>query len=163
MAYARVMMSRQPAMSLGITRKRFRVLGLCCVMLLTRLGVSVGWAADDAHTTAELFHYDPKGHRDPFITLVREGRRVDVPKGANGATTKPVLYGILWDPGGNSIALINDGEAKVGDTIGGYHVVEIQQDGVVLSNGGEPVVLQIAFPGPGAKGSSDTTTGGEGQ
>lgn len=148
---------------LHLARKRFHVFGACCVTLMLLLIISTGGDAGDAHKNAEPFHYDPQGHRDPFITLVREGRRVDVPKGMNGATTKPVLYGILWDPNGNSIALINDGEAKVGDAIGGYRVVEIRQDGVVLSNGGEPVVLQIAFPGPGDKGSSDTTTGGEGQ
>jgi len=68
-----------------------------------------------------------------------------------------VLYGILWDSAGNSIALINDTEVKVGDTVKGYRVTEIRQDAVVLTNGGEPVVLQIAFETP----PSGTTTGGE--
>ena len=72
--------------------------------------------------------------------------------------SKPTLYGILWDPGGKSLALINDAEAKVGDTVGGYQVKEIRKDAVVLVNGGEPVVLKISFDAPAP--SQKTTKGG---
>ena len=77
-------------------------------------------------------------------------------------STKPVLYGILWDPGGNSIALINDGEVKVGDAVGEYLVKEIRHDAVVLENGGEPVVLRMAFDTPPSKLPPGATKGGEG-
>ena len=76
--------------------------------------------------------------------------------------TKPILYGVLWDPGGHSIALINDGEFKAGETVGVYEVLEIRHDAVVLSDGGEPVVLQITFDAPLSQGKRSATKGGEG-
>lgn len=107
------------------------------------------------------FRYDSGGRRDPFVPLVRDGRLVAATAGARVESSTPVLYGILWDAGGGSIALINDAEVKVGETIGGYRVKEIRQEAVVLDNEGEPLVLQIAFEQP-PKRSSGTTTGGEG-
>ncbi len=106
--------------------------------------------------------YEPRGRRDPFVPLIRDGRKVDV-TGTSGPrdTSKPTLYGILWDPGGQSIALINSGEAKVGDTIDGYKVTAIRKDAVVLMNGEESVVLQIVFESPSKELSPGTTTGGE--
>ncbi|MDP3703734.1 MAG: hypothetical protein Q8R78_05045, partial [Candidatus Omnitrophota bacterium] len=112
------------------------------------VSVALVWAAQDTTETPSPFSWDPKGHRDPFVPLVRDGRLVGVVAGINVNTDRPVLYGILWDPGGNSIALVNDGEVKVGDSIGGYRVKEIRQDAVVLTSGGVPVVLEIAFDAP---------------
>ena len=119
-------------------------------------------AAEDPSKREEPFHYDPKGRRDPFVALVRDGRLI----GGNTSNepiepSKPVLYGILWDAGGESIALINDGEVKVGDTIGEYRVAEIRQDAVVLTSGAETLVLQLQFE-KSAELSPNTTTGGEG-
>ena len=111
--------------------------------------------------TEEVFRYDAKGRRDPFVSLVREGRVVTPASssaGFDGAT--PVLYGIVWDPAGRSIALINDAELQVGEMIGKYRVEEIRRDAVVLDAGGERTVLQIVF-GPSSSSSSGTTTGGE--
>lgn len=116
------------------------------------------WAADES--AQESFRYDARGQRDPFRPLIQDGRIVGLTgRSSSVETDQPVLYGILWDPGGNSIALINDTEVKVGDTVNGYRVTEIRQDAVVVTNGGEPVVLQIAFETP----PSGTTTGGERQ
>ena len=134
--------------------------GVGSALLGLGLGASRAAAEEDAKKP-KGFYYDPGGHRDPFVPLVRDGRLVGI---AQQPTSKealtPALYGILWDPGGQSIALINDGEAKVGDTIAGYQVKEIRKDAVVLSNGGEPLVLQIVFDAPPAKTSQGTTTGG---
>ena len=105
------------------------------------------------------FVYDAKGRRDPFIPLVRNGQLINV-TGQFGTLDQPVLRGILWDPSGRSIALINDMEVNVGDLIGGYRVDAIRQDAVVLTvDGGEPLVLQLEFDLPDA--SSGTATGGK--
>lgn len=127
------------------------------------VSVALVWAAQDPPEKPNPFSYDPTGHRDPFVPLVRDGRLVGVVAGSSMKTDKPVLYGILWDPGGNSIALVNDGEVKVGDSIGGYRVKEIRQDAVVLMSGGVPVVLEIAFDAPPSTLAPGTTTGGEGR
>ena len=104
--------------------------------------------------------YEAGGRRDPFMPLVVDGKPVNQQGGQGFSGARPELFGILWDPGGKSIALINDLEAKVGDKVGEYQVAEIRRDAVVLRNGGEPLVLSISF-GP-AEGSSDLT-GGEGR
>ena len=128
-------------------------------IFVAALAIMESAAIAAAEQTREPFRYDSKGRRDPFAVLVRDGRLVGVAQNAQVATSRPVLYGILWDPGGRSIALINDVEARIGDTINGYRVKEIRQDMVVLDNGGEPVVLQIAFePSPSP---SSTTKGGD--
>lgn len=133
------------------------LIAAACAWLL--LGGAAG--TDAASESAATPTYDSGGRRDPFVPLVRDGRLVGAPKGVHIETTQPVLYGVLWDPAGQSIALINDGEAKVGDTIGGYRVTEIRRDAVVLENGGEPLVLEISFEtAPGLP--PNTTTGGEG-
>ncbi len=136
------------------------LIALCSLgSALVRVGAGQAAAEEDAKKP-KGFYYDPAGHRDPFVPLVRDGRLVGISQPTSKETTFPVLYGILWDPGGQSIALINDGEAKVGDTITGYQVKEIRKDAVVLSNGGEPLVLQIVYDAPAVKPPSGATTGG---
>lgn len=98
------------------------------------------------------FVYDSKGRRDPFSPFVRDGKLVTPQKGM-ASMSRPVLYGILWDPGGRSLAMINDAEVRVGDSVVGYDVVEIRKDAVVLSGDGELVVLQIEFDTPPSKDS----------
>ncbi len=106
------------------------------------------------------FRYDSKGQRDPFVPLVRDGRLVGVDTGRRVDAATPFLYGVLWDPNGRSIALINDEDVRVGEQIAGYQVVEIREDAVVLNNGGKPVVLRISFEIPSDTGSPGATTGG---
>ena len=131
-----------------------------CGVILTLHGAASLWAAEEAPKQSEPFRYDSKGRRDPFLPLVRDGRIVSRMGDSDRASETPILYGILWDPGGKSIALINDGEVKVGDRVNDYEVKEIRPDAVVLSNGGEPVVLQITFEAPPPKLSPRTTKGG---
>ena len=116
--------------------------------------VGVGLLAGGSAAALEqdqLWIYDPKGRCDPFVALVREERSVPCdsrPGGANPeqpAGHAPSLGGMLWDPGGQSIALLNGGEAKVGDEIDGYRVTAIRQDEVVLTRGQDRVVLRINF------------------
>ncbi|MBI4342164.1 MAG: hypothetical protein HY599_02215 [Candidatus Omnitrophica bacterium] len=127
------------------------------------LGAPAAWAAAETVKLEAPFRYNSKGRRDPFAPLVRDGQLVSVAQSAPVQTSHPMLHGILWDPDGQSIALINDMEAKVGDTIGDYQVTEIRYDAVVLSNGGEPLVLEITFGAPLPSSPSSATTGGERQ
>ena len=100
-----------------------------------------------AEESSPASSYQAKNTRDPFIPLVREGRLVNVSAGAGQLmdASSMTLSGILWDPSQTSIALINDAELKVGDTIGGYQVVDIRQDAVVLVRDGKPLTLPLAF------------------
>ena len=91
--------------------------------------------------------YEPGNRRDPFTPLVRDGKLVSPSTTAttSGIVGPMVLDGILWDPRGQSIALVNGTEVKKGDRIGGYVVRDIRQDAVVLEQGSETLVLQINF------------------
>ncbi len=138
-----------------------RALSLLMLGLLMLLSsVELVMAAEPAQQTTLPFRYDAKDRRDPFVPLVKDGRLLGTIKGSVD-TSKPMLRGILWDPNGHSLALLNDGEYKVGEAIGEYQVMEIRKDAVVLSNGGESLVLQITFEPAPAGHSSDATTGGE--
>ena len=115
------------------------VLTVCCLLV----------AAASSSTTAGQdgggFIYDAKGKRDPFIALVREGHLVGPGSGGLvGADFSTLtLTGILWDPTGHSLALINETEVRVGDRLGEYQVQEIRPDAVVMVRDGKPIVLQL--------------------
>ena len=115
------------------------------MMLCFMGGVAASGAEQKPMQASEPFQYDAKSRRDPFVALVRDGRVTGASKQPVGETLKPVLYGILWDAGGQSIALINDKESRVGDTVNGYRVKEIRQDAVVLEGEGGPIELRITF------------------
>ena len=129
-------------------------------VLLVTVAAPAARAAEEPR--AEPFRYDSGGRRDPFIPLVREGRLVGTTQGAHVDAATPTLYGILWDPQGDSIALINDVEVRAGETIAGFRVKAIQRDAVVLDGGGEPVVLRITYESAPGQPSPGATTGGEG-
>ena len=108
-----------------------------------------GVAQDPPSDVSGLFEYDAKGRRDPFKPLIQDGHLVPgMGIGREFEGDRPVLYGILWDPAGTSLALMNDGEYKVGDVVNGYQVVEIRRDAVVITSRGERTVLQITFDAP---------------
>ncbi len=121
--------------------------------LLWTTAIAVTWLSTArAETPSEKLPpvaYDAKGKRDPFVPLVRDGRAI-----AAGETlllsgpvdaSLPLLGGILWDPTGRSIVLLNGKETMVGDVVGGYRVAEIHEDQVVLEGEGRRVTLRITF------------------
>lgn len=118
--------------------------GLCALLLAVFPG---GWAAAKSPETGAP---PPAGApRDPFIPLVRDGRLLNVASRTPRQGDVPLsLSGIVWEAGGKSIALINETELRVGDTILEYRVTDIQPDRVLLVRDGESVALQIAFDEP---------------
>lgn len=109
--------------------------------------ITLGLAFLPAASGAAQSSYESSHQRDPFIPLVHDGRFVAVSGGLPGgsAASDVHLAGIVWDPAGSSLALINETEVKVGDQIQGYQVMEIREDAVVLLKDGKPLVLQLSF------------------
>lgn len=107
------------------------------------------WATESPQGETAAVPYDARGTRDPFVPLVRDGRMISVTgeelPSAEIDLSLPVLGGILWDPVGRSLALLNGREHLVGEMVGSYQVVEIHQDHVVLEHDGHRVTLQITF------------------
>ncbi len=144
-------------------RQRLLRLLLGCAGILMALVVPAVHAEPPSLKQEEPFHYNAHGRRDPFVSLVRGGMIIASTTSTATSGATPVLYGIVWDPAGQSVALLNDSEVKVGQEIDGYKVHEIRQDAVVLSNGGEPVVLRIVFDAEPTKRLPGTITGGKHQ
>lgn len=115
------------------------------MVFVNALGAAAGWAESGAPEAVRPRAYDPKGRRDPFVPLVRDGRIIEAGAWTEGAAGEPTLQGVLWDPSGGSIALINDQEVRVGQSVGPYRVMEIRRDAVVLSGGEGLVVLRLDF------------------
>jgi len=81
------------------------------------------------------------------VALVHEGRFVGTGRTLTSASQPSDLQlaGILWDPGGHSIALINDAEVTVGEMVGDCQVVDIQQDAVMVMREGKSIILRLSF------------------
>lgn len=92
------------------------------------------------------FTYNSKGKRNPFIALVTpEGRiiKLDVTESATGMA----IEGIVHDDSGLSYAIINGDIVKVGDEVGEYRVLKIENDKVILIKEGETYELLIKKEG----------------
>ncbi len=111
-----------------------RFLGLVLSILLT---FSAYLFAEE-----ESFVYDDHDKRDPFWRLVS-------PSGAilsldnDLQITDMVLEGIIQDPGGNNLAIINSVVVGPNDKIGLFVVSEVGKDKVFLVKGQESYVLKL--------------------
>lgn len=89
---------------------------------------------------AEEIRYDSGGKRDPFIPLVTAEGIVDAKK---FNTNDLQIEGIIFDPNGGSMVLVNGEFYKQGDHVNGANVISIFRDRVVLSQADEEKTLWI--------------------
>jgi hypothetical protein len=141
-------MKSQVPNSTSQINSKFQIPNVWCLVF----GAWCLFGAWDLVLGASEWYYDAKGRCDPFYSLVQEGKTVRCEAnlgtgsgGGSGPSAPLKLGGILWDPGGHSIALINDAEVKRGDRVEGYEVADIRHDAVVLTRAGQQVVLQIEY------------------
>lgn len=88
------------------------------------------------------FRYDSHGKRDPF--LIASKARTIVAED-DGYMTHLKLEGVVVDPKGNSIAIVNGEMLKEGDQIGESIVVKrISNQGVEFENNGKSFSVPIA-------------------
>ncbi len=92
--------------------------------------------------TEDAYVYDDQGKRDPFMRLVS-------PSGAilsldnDLLVTDMVLEGIIQDPSGKNLAIINSLVVGVDDKIGTFTISDVGIDRVVLIKGEESFVLKL--------------------
>lgn len=86
---------------------------------------------------AEEIAYDAGKRRDPFVPLNAE----DISSAADASGIK--LEGIIYDPGGQSMAILSGKTYQRGQTVGDATVLRIQKNCVVLSVSGEEKTLWI--------------------
>jgi len=112
---------------------------LSVIMVLCLVAGRYAYAGD---TQTESFVYDDKGRRDPLMKLVTaEGTIVSYDMDLLIADL--TLEGIIFDPHGNSLAIINGKIVKVDDKIGLFVVLAIEQSRIILSKGQEKFVLEL--------------------
>lgn len=87
---------------------------------------------------AEGTAYDAGKRRDPFIPLSGEDNAL-----TSASSSGVKLEGIIYDPNGRSMAILNGKTYLVGETVGEATVLTIQKDHVVISVGGEEKKLRI--------------------
>lgn len=90
---------------------------------------------------AEEFVYKKKD-RDPFWPLVTEdGKLVE---GFDLMTLENVyLEGIVWDPEGDSVVMVNGMVLRKGDRIGAFEILKIEKSRVTLRSGDDQRYLNL--------------------
>lgn len=91
---------------------------------------------------SEIFSYDDRGKRDPLSPVVSaEGAVLSYDGDFN--VSDLALEGVMLNPKGKNIAIINGRLFSTGDVIGDYTVETISQQRVVLIKGTERFELQL--------------------
>lgn len=92
------------------------------------------------------FVYDSKGERNPFMPLVTpEGRFIKIK--SRSITEGLELEGIIYDKIALSYALVNGSVVKVGDFVGDYQVVKIEEKKVIFMKEGQPFEVELKKEG----------------
>lgn len=93
--------------------------------------------------------YDPKGKRDPLVPLLSaDGERIH-PPGEEGLEihSQPknpvVLQGVVFDPLGQSYAVVNGQIVREQEEIGGVKVLRIGPTTVAVLSDGRPIELSV--------------------
>jgi hypothetical protein len=81
----------------------------------------------------EEFKYDPKGKRDPFVPLIGPGGEYITPFTQIKSVSDLKLEGVIWDPQGESLAIINGKIVKEGDLFDGITIDKIYSDKITIS------------------------------
>ena len=92
----------------------------------------------------EEFVYDAKGKRNPFIPLVTpEGRLLKLDKQEATSVDGLAVEGIIYDKFGRSFAIVNTNVVGIGDIVGDYQDLKIQQNKVIFIKDGEPLEIEL--------------------
>lgn len=92
----------------------------------------------------EEFIYDAKGKRNPFIPLVTpEGRLLKLDKLEATSVEGLAVEGIIYDKFGRSFAIVNTNVVGIGDVVGDYQVLKIQENKVIFIKDGEPLEVEL--------------------
>ncbi|MFH0839948.1 MAG: hypothetical protein V1883_02900 [Candidatus Omnitrophota bacterium] len=81
----------------------------------------------------QVYEYYSKGKRDPFIPLVTGEVRTGLGLEAVEDIDDVRLEGIIFDPNGKSIVVLNDEILKEGDKMYNVEVLEINKNSVTIN------------------------------
>jgi len=90
------------------------------------------------------FVYDAQNKRNPFIPLITpDGRLLKLDQEAGGIKDI-LLEGIIYDKNGLSYAIINAEVVRIGDSIGNYRVLKIEEKKIILIKEGEISEMELS-------------------
>ncbi|MCK4993506.1 MAG: hypothetical protein KAS13_00490 [Candidatus Omnitrophica bacterium] len=107
------------------------------VILLSMIVVS------GARASSRDFTYQSKGNRDPFMSLVTKDGRILPGARVVSETGDVELEGIIWDPKGKSMAIINGKLVKEQQRVMNMQVLKIKKDSIILQKGGNVIVINL--------------------
>lgn len=121
--------------SIGARPRKYRLKRIFLLNLFFVLVYCFSFAQGD-------FIYDAKGERDPFMPLVTpEGRFIKIkPRSITEGLT---LEGIIYDKISMSYAIANGLVVKVGDFVGDYQVLKIEEKKVTFIKEGQPFEVEL--------------------
>lgn len=91
----------------------------------------------------EQFKYEDKGKRNPFIPLVtQDGRILNLDK-EHEAKKDLLIEGIIYDKQGASYAIVNGTVVGVGDFVGEFQVLKIEENKVIFIK--EGIAKEVDF------------------
>lgn len=104
------------------------------------------WALSSVVFAQGEFVYDSKGKRNPFIPLVTaEGRLMKLDK--EEPTGDLRIEGIIYDKHGRSFAVVNSSVVGIGDTVGDYQILKIEENKVIFIKEGQVVEVDLKKEG----------------
>jgi hypothetical protein len=97
----------------------------------------------------EQFVYDAQGKRNPFIPLLTpDGRFLKLDKEETKGKGDLLIEGIIYDKQGRSFAIVNGSVVGVGDSVGDYRVLKVEETRVIFIKNGEPKEIEFKKEGP---------------
>jgi hypothetical protein len=98
-----------------------------------------------SYVAAEEYVYKFQGKRDPFVPLISPSGYLLNLEPQDDSTLR--LEGVMFDPNGDSIAIINGELVRVGETIGDAVLSNIEPDKVIVIKNNEKVELELRREG----------------
>lgn len=89
------------------------------------------------------FVYDSKGNRDPFVPLVTKGGIYVGSWQTNDLAEEITLGGIIYDPAGGSMAIINGTIVKEGDRLLNLKVLKIEKNRIIFLKGDKELIIKL--------------------
>jgi hypothetical protein len=115
-------------------------------VIVAVLAVAGFWNGSyDVTAQDQKFSYTPQGKRDPFVPLVSPaGYRINLEE-EDESTVQ--LEGIMYDPKGDSMVIINGELVKVGESVAGAVVSQIEPSKVIVIKDNQRMELELRGEG----------------
>ena len=97
--------------------------------------------------SASEYKYDSRGRRDPFVPLITSGIRPSLGLMSVEGIEDVKLEGIIFDPFGKSIAVLNGEIVKEGDRTYNVEIVKISDNTITLKIHDIPYTISLVEEG----------------